>query len=944
MELNLEKTTWKKEEITTIPNVSEEYMWNDSSEGHPCRGTLLRGKEELLNLKTHGGEQAKRILLKGLPGSGKSSLLSKLAYDWSQNSDSPLNQYELVFLLRMNKLEENCNLIDAISKQIKHDESNNLKTYLEQNETKIMILMDSWDESSIQDISRQENYPGDLTIEQILSLQKLPKVLVIVSSRLHKPLGTVQSDYVPVNVKGFSYENMKTYISKFFHADQNQDSVPLMDHADQNQDLVDKMVCQVNSSTILQTIARIPVILMLLCHVWKYHQKFPDTLSCLYDKFLTTIWKRFKHTWENETDVLSEEFQCRLGKIALQGLLSTKIEDDIIEFPEDKFGDECDLGLKVGIITKGWKFTDEEESFISFLHKSVQEFLAGKYLANLFAKNEKEFHNTLDRIDSWKLVQQKWEVLKFCCGISGTQQKSTATAIIDHVIKKYDDIHPTSDVFQKHWSPSYRCNSAHHVPVEFHIGVGMTLMWITYRKATDILPLLILFHEAQSDGDAILHFLSTSSVFSKSLSVSNRFIIYCNTSYPALQLFYYFLKSTGKTALNIKSIRFHSVNSLESILDILNYVPNLELLELPIVSMEGKSAFGKSVAALPNLSTLKFKGTISDMSDLCDLLSLLSRSSPKSLTHHIDLSSSTFAISDIGAVMTSHLTCLILRKAHLEESHIKILSGHLPDAQHLRLLDLSHNEIGDINSISALTQNLKYCQQMQRLRLANTNLKQKHIETLIDFLSSWPAKLLELDLSANDVGDAFSALRIYLQQSQQCKQMQLLNLCSCLLKEDHISTIKAALPQTLLKLDFSVNVVGDSLTCLINSLQHCEQLTILNLQDTHLTDEGVVALGQHLHHWCHLSELGLFDNDVGNSGLHSVLTHLHHLSKLTWFNISATIDSSCSTLVRDCVHVVGKEVPEGRGEIGFGDYTFATLKEEHIQSILSLSKAASKVK
>ena len=114
------------------------------------------------------------------------------------------------------------------------------------------------------------------------------------------------------------------------------------------------MICQVHSSTMLRTIARIPVILMLLCTVWENQQKFPDTLSCLYDNFLTTIWKRFKHIWKTETALQHRDFQHRLGEIASQGLLSTtKIEEDIIEFSEAKFGDICNLGLKSRCHYKG---------------------------------------------------------------------------------------------------------------------------------------------------------------------------------------------------------------------------------------------------------------------------------------------------------------------------------------------------------------------------------------------------------------------------------------------------------------------------------------------------------------------------------------------------------------------------------------------------------------
>ena len=189
VQLELEKAVWRKKEILTL---------SDEAAGF-SKGTFLITREDLVSLKTCDGDEVKRILLKGLAGSGKSSLLSKLAYDWSQDGNSPLNKYELVFLLRMNKLEENENFIDTICKQIiplSEPVKNGLKNYIMQNQTKIITLMDAWDETKIETISIDETYQGSMTIEQILASEKLPKSLVIVSSRPHKPLGTVQSDYV----------------------------------------------------------------------------------------------------------------------------------------------------------------------------------------------------------------------------------------------------------------------------------------------------------------------------------------------------------------------------------------------------------------------------------------------------------------------------------------------------------------------------------------------------------------------------------------------------------------------------------------------------------------------------------------------------------------------------------------------------------------------------
>ena len=77
--------------------------------------------------------------------------------------------------------------------------------------------------------------------------------------------------------------------------------------------------------------------------------------------------------------------------------------------------------------------------------------------------------------------------------------------------------------------------------------------------------------------------------------------------------------------------------------------------------------------------------------------------------------------------------------------------------------------------------------------------------------------------------------------------------------------------------------------------------------------------------------LRLQGNDVGNRGLDAVFTHLHHLPKLKWFGMDATIDSSCSTLVRECLHAVGEDIPGGGGKI-----RIRADSKEHIVSSISL--------
>ena len=900
--------------------------------GQETKGNRVIQNEDLVKLKckTDTDGFAKRVAIKGEVGSGKSCLLGKLAYDWSQGK--ALNEFELVFLLRLSEIEKGTSLFDAIDQQI-YDFANlkkdNFKMYIKQNSNNLLFLMDSWDETLINHKCKNTCVGSDdVMTEAILSNKSLLTSCVLLTTRPHKP---VPSMYVAVNLKGFSPHNVNLYIKRFFGDSKNAESVN--SDSENANSLSSGLINKLKQSDLLKAICHIPVILMLLCTTWKDKNNFSDTISGLYEEFMQTIWERFCIKPNNEgKKEYHDQVKQFLGHNALSGLLSKKLEDKV-EFHESDLkvpsnlcelgsSELCEIGLGVGLIIKQrWQLRTREKLIISFLHKSFQEYYTGKRLAYLFKNKRTKFNQKLSLITNWELVLNKLEILKFCCGISGNQQETAAVDIIDHVIKKYDKVCQTKNMFANK-EELCRGDNEHHVHVESYIDVGdIHPFGSKHDNATDCLPILTLLHEAQLKGNTTLSSLFSGPVFSKPMSVE----IDCWAS-QALMLFNYFLQSVSKAAANIKSIRFCAADSLDLIQDILRHVLHVENLnfEGPVTG-----AVGESVAALTHLSTLKLYRTGIDMTDLLSHLPTY----PCMSLRHVDFTHTPIgdAISHIGAVMTTYLTCLVLDDTHLSESHIEILSKHLPNAPHLQVLDLSHNAIG--GSISVLTQHLQHCTAMQALRLQRIKLHHNHKETLIAFFSSWSVDLLELDLSHSAVGGNGTELSNYL---QHCRQMEVLNLEGIWMNEKDIEAISVVLPQTLLKLILAYNVVVDSLTCLIRSLQHCEQLTWLDLQSTYLTDAGVVTLGQHLHHWCHLSVLVLYDNDVGNSGLHSVLTHIHHLSKLTFFTISAYIDSSCSDLVRDCVHALGKEIREGGGWIEIGAH-----RKEQIQSILNLSKAAS---
>ena len=372
-------------------------------------------------------QAVQRILLTGDPGTGKTTVSKKLAYQWAKGAWG--QEFHTLYLLPVRSLQQSeydgtrynreRTLATAIVNNcFVHDlptieaEYNRLREHIEQElkRSTTLVILDGLDERA-----------G--ASEQILSQaqdQSAPHKLLMLSRPYgidtERRLANIEIDH-----RGFNDEQLKAYVREEVS----------------DGELAAALLAYIHQHANIREVAHVPVNLQILCALWQdksyragKEELQQGSLPGLYRLFTEFTWQRYTKKWgladENEEEVFDT-----LGQIALEALAQGEvlISPGLVhhQVKHVKRGkDKLKARLKdAGFLLLSYVGQDQDKQgdpanqsgFYQFPHLTFQEYFAGRTLARQFlSKDEDEQECASDFLSEYKYEGQYGRMLSFMAG------------------------------------------------------------------------------------------------------------------------------------------------------------------------------------------------------------------------------------------------------------------------------------------------------------------------------------------------------------------------------------------------------------------------------------------------------------------------------------------------------------------------------------------------
>ena len=354
------------------------------------------------------GLPSNRILVQGQTGIGKSTFVKKLAMDWAELDENRLTdeqrailkKFELAVIIDLKKVSKYQNLRDIISaSHIFADEDTAMKdgllSYITHNQDKVLLVFDGYDEY---------RFGSNSEIFEIFKGNKLRNCCVLITTRISKADELKEFKDVYAEITGFSEEDSFSFMVRML-GDKIQAGT-LLGHL---------------SRLNLDDLVRVPLLLLFFCTLWKKGsaQSFSGSKTTLYIEIVQYVLDHNESKCSPANFRKVEDFKeilAEIGKVALECLIK---DDHVFEY--DKLSHAiriCEESRIRGLLqVSEYSENLRPAGMVSFIHKSIQEFLAAWYI-NYRCVPEGNLGEINDRTRTLDDCRSLENVFQFVCGLS----------------------------------------------------------------------------------------------------------------------------------------------------------------------------------------------------------------------------------------------------------------------------------------------------------------------------------------------------------------------------------------------------------------------------------------------------------------------------------------------------------------------------------------------
>ena len=319
--------------------------------------------EDIFNFPPDGDGSRRGVLVEGVPGSGKTTLVKRMCRDWANGSFAQDSKAVVQVVLRSLPKRDDLAIEDMVLTSVANKKvAADIAQYVDRYDGDgVVFILDGFDELS------KEMCQSSI-VRDILEGRLAPKASFLITSR---PI-SAQSLYPLVDrrieVTGFGEEEVKKYVTDYF--------------ATSDAAVGKELISTLHSRLTIRNLCFVPLLLRMVCFMASFGKALPRTMHELFDGLvILTVNRNLEKANRKERANSLEDVKrlcpsfMKLAQLALEGL-----KHDTLVFSDVPFEvDEALSGLmncieaqnRFGGTTRTWHF----------LHLTLQEYFAAYALS-----------------------------------------------------------------------------------------------------------------------------------------------------------------------------------------------------------------------------------------------------------------------------------------------------------------------------------------------------------------------------------------------------------------------------------------------------------------------------------------------------------------------------------------------------------------------------------